>query len=58
MFPLDPTVYAPLDALPIDLRWTDFLIVGIASMLLAFLASLYPALKAAKNEPIKAIRWE
>lgn len=57
-FPLDPTVYAPLDALPIDIRWMDFVIVGIASMLLAFIASLYPALKAAKNEPIKAIRWE
>jgi lipoprotein-releasing system permease protein len=57
LFPLDQTVYS-LDALPIDLRWTDFVFVGLAAMLLAFLASLYPAMRAAKQEPIKAIRWE
>jgi lipoprotein-releasing system permease protein len=58
LFPLDPTVYSPLDALPIDLRWTDFIYVGIAALVLAFLASLYPALRAAREEPIQAIRWE
>lgn len=57
LFALDPTVYS-IDALPIDMRWTDFVFVAIAAMLLAFLASLYPALRAAKQEPIKAIRWE
>lgn len=56
-FPLDTTVY-PIDALPIDIRWTDFVFVSIASLLLAFLASLYPARRAAKQEPIQAIRWE
>ncbi len=56
-FPLDTTVY-PIDALPIDLRWTDFVFVSLASLLLAFLASLYPARRAAKQEPIQAIRWE
>lgn len=58
LFPLDPTVYAPLDALPIDIRWSDYIFVSIASMLLAFIASLYPALKAARQAPIDAIRWE
>ena len=58
LFPLDPMVYAPLDALPIDIRWTDYVFVSIASMFLAFLASLYPALKAARQAPIEAIRWE
>ena len=57
LFPLDTTVY-PIDALPIDLRWTDFVFVSIAALLLAFLASLYPARRAAKQEPIQAIRWE
>lgn len=56
-FPLDTSVY-PIDALPIDLRWTDFVYVSLASLLLAFLASLYPAKRAAKQEPIQAIRWE
>jgi lipoprotein-releasing system permease protein len=58
LFQLDPTVYAPLDALPIDIRWADYLYVSAASMLLAFIASLYPALKAARQAPIEAIRWE
>jgi lipoprotein-releasing system permease protein len=58
LFPLDPAVYSPLDALPIDLRWTDFIYVGLAALMLAFAASLYPALRAARQEPIQAIRWE
>lgn len=58
LFPLDPMVYSPLDALPIDLRWTDFIYVSIASLVLSFIASLYPARSAAKQEPIQAIRWE
>lgn len=57
LFPLDPTVY-PIDSLPIDLRWTDFVFVSLAALLLSFLASLYPARRAAKQEPIQAIRWE
>jgi lipoprotein-releasing system permease protein len=57
LFPLDTTVY-PIDALPIDIRGTDFIYVGLASLILAFLASLYPARKAAAEEPIQAIRWE
>ena len=58
LFPLDPAVYSPLDALPMDIRWTDFIWVSIAALFLAFIASLYPARKAAKQEPIQAIRWE
>jgi lipoprotein-releasing system permease protein len=56
-FPLDPLVYS-IDALPIDIRAFDFVYIGICAMGLSFLASLYPALRAAKQEPIKAIRWE
>lgn len=58
LFPLDPAVYSPLDALPIDLRWTDFIYVSLAALVLSFIASLYPALRAARQEPIQAIRWE
>jgi len=57
LFPLDSMVYS-IDALPIDLRYTDFIYVAICAMMLSFLASLYPALRAARQEPIKAIRWE
>lgn len=57
LFPLDSMVYS-IDALPIDLRYTDFIYVSLCAMFLAFIASLYPALRAARQEPIKAIRWE
>lgn len=56
-YPLDTMVYS-IDALPIDIRFLDYIYVGLCAMLLSFLASLYPALRAAREEPIKAIRWE
>jgi lipoprotein-releasing system permease protein len=57
LFPLDPLVYS-IDALPIDMRVTDFIYISLCAMGLSFIASLYPASRAAKQEPIKAIRWE
>jgi lipoprotein-releasing system permease protein len=57
LFPLDPSVYI-IPAIPVELRWTDFLAVSLASMLLSGLASLYPALRAARLLPVEAIRWE
>ncbi len=56
-YPLDTMVYS-IDALPIDIRYTDYIYVGICALVISFLASLYPAMRAAKQEPIKAIRWE
>jgi len=35
-----------------------FTFISGASLLLSFLASLYPAKKAAKVNPINAIKWE
>jgi len=57
LFPLDSSIYS-IDALPIDLRYTDFIYVSLCAMFLAVIASLYPAVRAAKQEPINAIRWE
>ncbi|MGA9117689.1 MAG: ABC transporter permease [Bacteroidota bacterium] len=57
LFRLDPTVYI-IPAIPVDVRWTDFLAVGLASMLLSSLASFYPASRAARLLPVEAIRWE
>jgi lipoprotein-releasing system permease protein len=57
LFPLDPTVYI-IPALPVEVRWTDFIAVSLASMLLCTLASLYPARRAARLLPVEAIRWE
>lgn len=57
LFPLDPTVYI-IPAIPVEVRWADFLAVSGASMLLSTLASLYPARRAAGLLPVEAIRWE
>jgi lipoprotein-releasing system permease protein len=57
LFPLDPTVYI-IPAIPVEVRWTDFVAVGLASMILCTLASLYPARRAALLMPVEAIRWE
>lgn len=57
LFPLDPTVYI-IPAIPVELRWTDFVAVILASMTLSTLASLYPARRAARLLPVDAIRWE
>ncbi len=57
LFPLDPTVYI-IPAIPVEIRWVDFVAVSGASMLLSILASLYPAGRAARLTPVEAIRWE
>jgi lipoprotein-releasing system permease protein len=57
IYPLDPAQYR-IDSLPIELRVSDFFAVGTASFLLSLLASIYPAKKAAKVNPVEAIKWE
>ncbi len=57
LFPLDPSVYI-IPAIPVEIRWTDFVAVVGASMTLSMLASLYPARRAARLLPVEAIRWE
>lgn len=57
IYPLDPSQYK-IDSLPIELRYSDFFFISGASMILSFLASLYPAKRAAKVNPISAIKWE
>ncbi len=57
IYPLDPTQYK-IDALPLQLRISDFFFITGVSLLLSFLASLYPALKAARVNVLEAIKWE
>jgi len=57
IYPLDPSQYK-IDSLPIEVRFSDFFFISGASMILSFLASLYPAKRAAKVNPISAIKWE
>jgi lipoprotein-releasing system permease protein len=57
IYPLDPMQYK-IDALPVQIQITDFFFIAGVAMLLSFLASLYPAQRAAKLNIIEAIKWE
>ncbi len=54
---LPENVYT-LDHLPIIITLSDVLIIGASAMLLCFLATLYPAKRAAALEPAEAMRFE
>ncbi len=54
---LNTEVY-PIDYIPVDLRWSDVLIVAAAALLLNLLATLYPALRASRVVPAQELRYE
>ena len=47
-----------LSELPSKLVWTDVLGIALIAVLLAFLATLYPAWKAANTDPVEVLRKE
>lgn len=44
--------------LPSQLEWQDVLIVASSSLLISFLATLYPSYRASKVQPAEALRYE
>lgn len=47
-----------ISTLPSDLRWLDVARIGGISVLLAFVATLYPSYSAARVKPAEALRYE
>ncbi len=47
-----------ISTLPSELRWEDVAIVAVAALSLSFLATLYPAWRAAQTQPAEALRYE
>ncbi len=56
-FPLDTNVYY-LDSLPVVVEWQSVVAVVIASLVICFLATLYPASRAVKLDPVEGLRYE
>ena len=47
-----------ISTLPSELRLQDVLLVTLAALLLSFLATVYPAWRAAQTQPAEALRYE
>ena len=54
---IPPDVYF-VDRLPVALHLSDVLLIFLASVAVAFVATIYPARQAASLEPVEAIRHE
>lgn len=47
-----------INYLPSQLLWRDVAIITISSLVLSFLATIYPSMRAASIEPAKTLRYE
>lgn len=56
-FALPSDVYI-ISWLPIYMKWFDFLLVGLAAILISYIFSAYPASRASKLDPVTAIRYQ
>ncbi len=56
-FELPPDVYI-ISALPILMKPLDFILVAGAAFIISLTATVYPAYRAAKLDPVQAIRYE
>ena len=55
--PIDPEVWY-IDKLPVDISAMEFLLVGLASIVVTQLATIYPAYAAALLTPVEGLKNE
>ena len=56
-YPLDASKYI-INSMPVVIKLSDLIVIGIISLVLALFAAYYPAKRAVKTKTIDAIRWE
>ncbi|MFA9461552.1 lipoprotein-releasing ABC transporter permease subunit [Thiohalorhabdus methylotrophus] len=54
---LPSNVYS-VSRLPSELHWADVAWITVAGLLMSFLATIYPSRRAAKTDPVEALRYE
>ena len=47
-----------LSKLPAEINWTEVCVVTVVALILSLLATVYPAYRAAKYDPVEALRYE
>ena len=56
-YPLDPKVYL-IDRLPVTVDSLEVGVIAVATVVIAFLSTIYPALRAAVLPPVEGLRYE
>jgi len=54
---IDLSVYQ-ITNVPFKLQWVDFAVVVVVAVLVSFLATIYPSRRAARLDPVQALRYE
>jgi lipoprotein-releasing system permease protein len=54
---LPPEIYL-MSSLPVELRWPQVLAITVVSLVISYLATVYPASRAAKFDPVESLRYE